>query len=208
MTWVRIDDRFNEHPKLARVGPLGQALWLVGLAYSNRNLTDGFIPWSIAATLMNWEFLDAQGPTRIYVGMRAPLGPSEVEGWFVDEEGAVTSGYVIRLLVEAGVWDKCDGGYLIHDFEDYQPTKAQVLAERARKVAAGTAGGVATAAARGAAKPRQTPQQNRSPNPSPYPVPIGSITPLPPLVDEQKMTPEEHHAAYIARMEAQTGVKL
>ena len=48
MPWVRVDDHFNEHPKLAKVGPLGWGIWLAGLAYCNRNLTDGFIPLSIA----------------------------------------------------------------------------------------------------------------------------------------------------------------
>ena len=44
MPWVRIDDGYADHPKMAAVGPLGQALWLAGLAYCNRYLTDGFIP--------------------------------------------------------------------------------------------------------------------------------------------------------------------
>src|ERR1035437_8742986 len=44
MTWVRIDDGFPEHPKIARVGAFGAWLQLQALAYCNRNLTDGFVP--------------------------------------------------------------------------------------------------------------------------------------------------------------------
>ena len=33
MPWVRIDDGYADHPKIAAVGPLGQALWFAGLAF-------------------------------------------------------------------------------------------------------------------------------------------------------------------------------
>lgn len=44
MTYARVDDQFTEHPKVLEVGPLGEALWLRGLLYASRNLTDGFVP--------------------------------------------------------------------------------------------------------------------------------------------------------------------
>ena len=31
MPWVRLDDHFDEHPKLAEAGPLGLALWVAGM---------------------------------------------------------------------------------------------------------------------------------------------------------------------------------
>lgn len=34
-------------------------------------------------------------------------------------------------LVAAGLWDAVDGGWQFHDWAEYQPTKAQVLADRA-----------------------------------------------------------------------------
>ena len=60
MAWVKIDDHFDEHPKIAQAGPLAVAVWLAGLAYCNRNLTDGFIPWSKAQGLVSWQFLGAE----------------------------------------------------------------------------------------------------------------------------------------------------
>lgn len=39
-----------------------------------------------------------------------------------------------RRLVEVGLWEVVDGGYRIHDYHDYQPTKAAVTESR-RKAA-------------------------------------------------------------------------
>lgn len=44
MPWVRLDDQFTDHPKIAEVGPLASWLYVCGLCYSARMLTDGFIP--------------------------------------------------------------------------------------------------------------------------------------------------------------------
>jgi hypothetical protein len=44
MTWFKLEDGFPEHRKIAQAG--GDAGWLFvcGLAYCARNLTDGLIP--------------------------------------------------------------------------------------------------------------------------------------------------------------------
>lgn len=47
MGWVKLDDGFGEHPKIARLSDSALALWVASLAYANRNLTDGFIPESV-----------------------------------------------------------------------------------------------------------------------------------------------------------------
>jgi hypothetical protein len=148
MTWVRIDDQMPQHPKLARVGPLGFALQIAALCYANRHLTDGFIPWSVARSLLNWEFVeppDEDGNERI---MRLSIS----NGHIGDD---VSADYVIGLLVSAGVWKEAAGGYRIHDYRKYQPTKKEVLAQQAHKVAAGQAGGIAAAKARAQAKRKQ-----------------------------------------------------
>jgi hypothetical protein len=43
MGWVKLSDDFYDNPKLARAGAAA-LLWVTGIAWSNRNLTDGFIP--------------------------------------------------------------------------------------------------------------------------------------------------------------------
>jgi hypothetical protein len=55
VTWVRLDDEFPAHPKLAEVGPLGLAMQVAALCYCNRYLTDGFIPRGAAATLLDFN---------------------------------------------------------------------------------------------------------------------------------------------------------
>lgn len=44
MTWVKLDDHFPDHPKVLAAGPLAAWLYVCGLAYASRYLTDGFVP--------------------------------------------------------------------------------------------------------------------------------------------------------------------
>jgi hypothetical protein len=120
MPWVRIDEEFPDHPKVLGAGPLGIAMQVAALCYCNRHLTDGFVPRSAARRLID---LDGLG---------------------------VSAEDVISTLLGVGMWSWVDGGYQIHDYEHYQPTREQVLAERERNRVAGQKGGLARAAKRGA----------------------------------------------------------
>jgi len=44
------------------------------------------------------------------------------------------------ILVECELWDRVEGGYQIHDYLDYNPTKEQIEEARAKKQAAGSKG--------------------------------------------------------------------
>lgn len=44
MTWLKVDDTVTEHPKCVGLSPAAWTLWLHGLTYCSRNLTDGHIP--------------------------------------------------------------------------------------------------------------------------------------------------------------------
>src|SRR3990167_190543 len=44
MAWVRIEDAVADHPKHLQAGPAASWLWLCGIAFCQRQLTDGFIP--------------------------------------------------------------------------------------------------------------------------------------------------------------------
>jgi hypothetical protein len=50
--WVRLDDSFAEDPRFETAGPLALALYVAGLCYCNRNLTDGVIPKARALRLL------------------------------------------------------------------------------------------------------------------------------------------------------------
>lgn len=53
-----------------------------------------------------------------------------------------------QQLVSAGLWEEVEGGWLIHDFHDYNPTAEEVrekqVASHEAKVRAGRAGGIAS----------------------------------------------------------------
>lgn len=152
MAWVKIDDSFADHPKLAGAGPLGMALQVAALCYCNRYLTDGFIPQAVAPRLLYFE-------------------------------GLAEPGEVIGRLIEAGIWIEVEGGYQIHDYLEYQPSKADIEATREQRREAGKKGGKA----KGKQSAEQDAKQNESkvlskssstiltqfnPGPVPGPVPI------------------------------------
>lgn len=111
MTWARLDDAFRDHPKFLGLSLSAVGLWACGLAYCSRYLTDGFIP-------------------KLAVDRLAPG----------DKPRAIRS--AIDELLNAGAWEiGRDGGYQVHDFLDWNPSKERVLAardlDRKRKIAGG-----------------------------------------------------------------------
>jgi hypothetical protein len=83
---------------------------------------------------------------------------------------------VARELEDRAMWEPVEGGWMIHDYHDFQPSKAEVLAEREQKRAAGRAGGQASAQARAAAAAQAQSQAESKPVPVPVPKtkPLGS----------------------------------
>ncbi len=79
---------------------------VAALCYANRNLTDGFIPgWKVPA-LINLDGL----PVTWQEVVQSLLEPSP--------EG------------DAPLWDRVEGGYQIHDYLTYQPSREKVEKER------------------------------------------------------------------------------
>jgi hypothetical protein len=151
MTWVRIDDQFPDHPKVVAAGPLAGWLAVCGLCYCNRNLTDGFIPRAVAHRLTSFE----------HIGIETG---GDGQTFAVGDDASCE--WMAQVLVEHGIWREVAGGYAIHDYGEYQLSKAEILELRSKKAAAGRAGGLATARARAAAKAEQELQQNRSKTPA------------------------------------------
>ena len=106
MAWVRLDDQFTDHPKVVAAGPLAAWLYVCGLTYCARHLTDGLIPV-------------AQ----------------------VRQMAASGAGKLAAALVAVGLWEEAPGGYRVHDYLEYNPTRAQVLALRQQRAVAGQRGG-------------------------------------------------------------------
>jgi len=109
MAWVKLDDHFPDHPKIVSAGPLGAWLYVAGLCYCNRLLTNGFIPISQ---------VDRLSPHREDQDLRdSPLK-------------------LAARLCGLGLWGEGERkgvpGYFVHDFLKYQPSKKQVMTERAK----------------------------------------------------------------------------
>lgn len=180
MSWAKIDDMFSQHPKLIQAGAVAWGMWAEGIAYCNRNLTDGFIPESAAEAF--------GGRWRVRQGGKT----WEIFARCGDEVVPVTADWIAVALVDAGLWHQVEGGYQVHDYLDYQPSRAQVLAKREELSAirreAGAAGGRAKAAnarqpasnghgkedgntsSKSSSKPLANGYQKRSPMPVPVPV--------------------------------------
>ncbi len=144
MAWVRLDEEFAEHPKLANAGPLAGMMQVAALCYCNRHLTDGFIP-------------RGQVPKLIVC-----------DGLFRERDGKIqpiTWRDVVQDMIDGGLWREVEGGYQIHDYLEFQPSKEDVLSSREQKREAGSKGGQAAAkarATRSAKAPAKAPAKARA----------------------------------------------
>lgn len=113
MTWVKMDDQFADHPKVAEIGAKGIATYIRGLCYASRYLTDGFLSEAVVALLLAPEIADEE----IHQTYRTQ-----------DQSGV----HLPERLVEADLWHRAKGGYVIHDYLVYNPSRSQVLSQRKR----------------------------------------------------------------------------
>lgn len=158
MSWVKLDDAILDNEKILRVGPIGFALHVAAICHCARNLTDGFIAMPRVGTLLDLSGVhcDKANP----IGLPSYGMPSSMTG------DVMAIGDVVQALVDAGLWHREPGGFRIHDYHDYQPTRAQVESTRdelrTKRAAAGKAG--ATSRWRTDGKPDGKPDGKRMAN--------------------------------------------
>ena len=58
------------------------------------------------------------------------------------------AGAAVKTLLAHGLWERCDGGFRLHDYLDYNRSKAEIAEYTQAKQAAGRAGGHAKAASK------------------------------------------------------------
>jgi hypothetical protein len=140
MTWVRLDDAILDNPKIVRAGPIGFAVHVAAITWCARNLTDGFVPEAKAKHLLGHTWIEDQddGRSKIWE-LNASCGMCGIDGPSVTEK-------VIEHLIECGLWvedrdDRGNFGYLVHDYLEYNPSKAEVIELKAKRQAAGSIGG-------------------------------------------------------------------
>lgn len=115
MSWVNLDDKMPDHPKISRLSDASFRLHIAGVCYCNRHLSDGLI--------------DAEEVPRL-VRRFKPAALAEL----------VDGGLWVRLEVGKSV-----AVYAIHDFLDWNDPREEVLArrERAKQRAAKSRGATA-----------------------------------------------------------------
>lgn len=110
MGWVKHYDDRLEHGKLIEAGPLAEHLDDRAILWSNREMTDGFVPAGKVPILANWHGVFAS-----FDGKRPkPVDPMELAD----------------RLVAADRWERVDGGFQIHDYLKAQRSKAQIIKDR------------------------------------------------------------------------------
>lgn len=99
--------------------------------------------------------------------------------------GVVDVKQIASKLVEVCLWHACDGGYTIHDYLDYNPTKEEVIKTREARSVAGSYGGKHSAEAKRQAKLKQSVEQNSSKTQP------RTRTPSPNISSKEDSTPKE-----------------
>jgi len=113
--WARLDDAILDNPKIIAAGPLGFALHVAAITWCARNLTDGFIPKRRVSQLLDLSSLRMSEATlgRVRHGL--------------------STGDVAEDLARIGLWHDHGTSWELHDYLDYNPSKAEVLAARERE---------------------------------------------------------------------------
>lgn len=164
MAWVKVSDDFYDHPKFLTLPPAAVGLWVTGLAWSNRNLTDGLIAFAALARLgygrETAEHLELAGLWE--------LGP---DGWIIHD----------YLAFQPSA----------DDIRNRTDRIATIRAEAGRKGAEsrwqhGKPHGKAKASD---SKPMAKPKQTDGPNPNPVPKKVKTLAPNP-LAQEGSRPPD------------------
>jgi hypothetical protein len=135
VTWARIDDAILDNPKIARVGPIGFALHVAAITYCARNLTDGFVPFGHAHRILSTRWTVEGDESELPAPPNSTRGPRvwtlAMTSAGLGDDGDDVIEHAIALLLTEDLWAAVAHGYQIHDYLEYNPSREQVLAERA-----------------------------------------------------------------------------
>jgi len=138
MVWARLDDAILDNPKIARAGVLGFAYHVAAITWCCRNLTDGFLPYQRLRSLLDISDLDVEY-------LEATTSPEAMHASFFDairEVGEAQADKIAGRLVEVGLWreDQAKGGYWLHDFLEFNPSREEAKAKSEARAEAGKRG--------------------------------------------------------------------
>jgi hypothetical protein len=127
-TYVKVHDGLPDHPKIIEAGGEAGWLYICGLAYASRQLTDGVLPKRLVPRLTDGSKPEASASALVRVGL-----------WHEGEHDCPN-------CPEAGA-----DTYVIHDYLEHQRSAAEVADLRAKRAAAGQRGGKRSGESRRAA---------------------------------------------------------
>jgi hypothetical protein len=105
MAWAKLDDQFHRHPKALKAWqtePRAIALWVMTLSWAASNTDTDSVPEG---------FVSAD-----YVAMLVPNAKQREN--------------TTRTLVDVGLWETVDGGWLFHDYLDRNQSREEYRANR------------------------------------------------------------------------------
>jgi hypothetical protein len=119
MGWFKIDDQLFSHPKVLSIDPRYR-LAAMGL-------------FTLAGAWSSAHLTDGVIPEQALSSIQASAKSAKQQA---------------QVLIKVGLWDAHPSGYVFHDWADYNPTRAEVLAKRQVRAAAGKIGGEHSASKR------------------------------------------------------------
>ncbi len=199
MSWVKIDDQFVDHPKVVAAGPLAAWLYVCGLTYCGRYLTDGWIPRGQVHRLADVEDTQALADRLVSVGL-----------WEEVDDGYLVHDYLIYNPTAQKVKAARDlNTQRQAEWRDkHRDSDGQFAVDDAQR------NGSVTPLVTPLVTHDVTPPPSPSPSPSPsqIPVPVEDISgsperePEPAPVPNRRSDPRSKHPAIIAARAA-TGAK-
>ena len=163
MTWVKLDDGFEDHGKVATLSDAAHRLYVRALCWSHKPVnarSRGFIPRALLPEVA-----------------RRSHGPKRLEKLAAELVGATGGG-----MYEHGLWEATDDGWHIHDWERYLPADgvpADPDEVRRKRSEAGRKGANARWQTHSEADGKRMANawQTDAPVPVPVPVPVPATNP-------------------------------
>jgi hypothetical protein len=117
-TYVKVHDGLPDHPKIVEAGGEAGWMYICGLAYASRQLTDGVLPRRLVRRMTDGSNPEASASALVRVGL-----------WHEGEHDCPS-------CPQAST-----DSYVIHDYLDHQRSAAEVSELREKRAAAGRRGG-------------------------------------------------------------------
>ena len=126
MPWFKCDVGIATHPKVLTAGPLALAVQIRAICYAAQNLTDGFIPMFAVPLLTT-------GMDEIQLCIQDPG-----DGISLSESAAQIDWP--SFMVTHGLWHEVSGGFSIHDYLQWNPSKKEIEDKRKKQSLGGMKG--------------------------------------------------------------------